>query len=67
MKLKRKLMSKVIEDLKDRGAKVTVIVEPIDRQLLPGQESLYRLNWVIEAKWPTGRHWRIDTIIEEIK
>ncbi len=60
MKLERKLMSRVIEDLESRGAKVVVIVEPEENV------DLCKLNWTIEARWPTGRHWRIDTIIEEI-
>lgn len=62
MKLKRKLMSRIIEDLESRGAKVMVIVEPD----IKGGDGPYKLNWVIDAKWPTGRHWQINTIIEEV-
>ncbi len=53
MKLNQKLMDVVINDLKKRGASVMVIVSPTKN---------HNHDWMIDAKWKTGRHWQVIDI-----
>ncbi len=62
MKLKAELMDKVIQDLEVNGAKVKVVVEPGEQEY-----DLRTATWIIDAKWKSGQHWRITSIINEIK
>ena len=48
-KNKIKLWDKVIKDLRERGAKVKVVCNE-------------NLQFYIDAKWKTGRHWKIGKI-----
>lgn len=61
MKLQQKLMNRVILDLEVRGAKVKIIVEPLENE-----RGLRTFTWIIQAKWKSGRHWQITTIINDM-
>ena len=53
MKLNQMLMDVVINDLQERGAKVMVLVFPKRNR---------NHDWIIDAKWKTGRHWQVIDI-----
>lgn len=61
MKLQGELMDRVIQDLQVRGAKVKVIVEPLEVE-----RGLRTFTWIIQAKWKSGRLWQITTIINDM-
>lgn len=55
------LMDRVIQDLQVRGAKVKVIIEPLEIE-----RGLRTSTWIIDAKWESGRHWQVTTIINDM-
>ena len=48
-KIKETKITRVINDLADRGARVKVVFDQFP-------------NFIIDAKWSTGRHWQIVEI-----